>query len=149
MHQEKQVGTAHAAFVGMDALPQAVERVLVMGGDDSAFYTSETLQSVLSYCGQVNPEICVVTAHSTDPQLGRVIRDDDTGHVIAIKEKEELSQEEIIAHTEINTGTYVIDRQWFTKMFPHMPITPGLGEYGLPKAIEVAIDEQNLQTLAT
>lgn len=140
--QEKQVGTAHAAFVGMDALSDSVEKVVVMGGDDGAFYTANTLQSFVNYCGQVEPDICVMTSQSTNPQFGRVLRDEKSGHVIAIKEKEELSQDEIVAHTEVNTGTYVINKKWFEHMFPHMPITPGLGEYGLPKAIEVAIQER-------
>lgn len=140
-YQEKQVGTAHAAFVGMDRLPDGIEKVLVMGGDDSAFYTPETLNEVITYCGRRDPDICVVTSQQTNPGLGRVIRDQKTGHVIAIREKEQLSQEEILANNEINTGTYVIRRHWFMEMFPHMPIIKGLGEYGLNTAIEVALNE--------
>jgi len=36
-------GTAHAAFIGMQKLPQNVNQVFVINGDDSAFYSGKTI----------------------------------------------------------------------------------------------------------
>src|SRR3990167_11089325 len=45
--QEEQLGTAHAAMVGAAALPETIETVCVLQGDDSAFLSPQTLNNFL------------------------------------------------------------------------------------------------------
>lgn len=135
--QDPQLGTAHAAYVGMLATPPQATNVLVMGGDDSAFYTPATLEFFIGQHVAAQATVSVLTRDVPDPaQLGRIIRDAN-GDCVAILEKEQITAAEKNIH-EVNTGTYCINRQWFEAMFPTMPKTEGLGEYGLNDTLRIA-----------
>jgi bifunctional UDP-N-acetylglucosamine pyrophosphorylase/glucosamine-1-phosphate N-acetyltransferase len=135
--QAEQLGTAHAANLGIAALPEQCKNVLVMGGDDSAFYTTETLATFMMEHEQAGATVSVLTATVADPsKLGRIIRD-TTGKCTAILEKEQINESQKTIN-EINTGTYCFDRAWFEGIFPTMPKIEGLGEYGLNRTVEMA-----------
>ena len=135
--QQEQRGTAHAAFLGMHALPERVKTVLVIGGDDSAFYAQETLAHFITEHVQANQVLSLLTAEVADPtQYGRVVRDNPP----RIIEKEYLNEEQKKIH-EISTGTFCFERSWFERIFPVMPPMRKLGEYGLPTAVVMATDE--------
>ena len=138
-HQTEQLGTAHAAFTGMRALPPEVAEVLVMGGDDSAFYKAESLERLVAEHLRSGALVTVLTAEfDTPPLICRVIRD-AAGNCVALREKEHLSAAEQKTIKEINTGTYCLNRAWFEKLFPTMQPLVGLGEYGLNTVVEVAV----------
>lgn len=134
--QEELLGTAHAAYTGMKVLPPGVEEVLVIGGDDSAFYTKKSLESFLDNHLERSATLSLLTAQLENPgQLGRIVRRAD-GEVEII-EKEYLTEEQKKIR-EISTGTFVLNRKWFEEMFPTMPKLRKLGEFGLPTALAVA-----------
>ncbi len=134
--QEEQKGTAQAAYVGMKALSPAIEQVLVIGGDDSAFYRAETLSKLIERHLSAGALLTLLTAEIAHPdQLGRIVRHGD-GRVEII-EKEYLTEEQKNIK-EISTGTFVFNRRWFEDMFPTMPPLRKLGEYGLPTALAMA-----------
>lgn len=131
-HQAEQLGTGHAAFTGMQALPEFVEHVIVMGGDDSAFYTAKTLKKFIMDHVEAARHLTLLTSELDDPRsLGRVIRHAD-GRVEII-EKELLTEEQKMVK-EISTGTFMLHRAWYQRIFPGMPKMEKLGEYGLPTA---------------
>ncbi len=137
-HQAELKGTAHAAYTGMTMLPEHIEHVLVMGGDDSAFYTAATLEKLLASHVANEAKLTLLTAVVENcAALGRIVRHPDGN--IEIIEKEYLTDEQKLIH-EISTGTFVFDRKWFEEMFPTMPMLQKLGEYGLPTALAVARD---------
>jgi UDP-N-acetylglucosamine pyrophosphorylase len=128
--QDQQLGTAHAAYTGMCALPSHIKQVLVMGGDDSAFYTPETLRKFIEEHLNNDMHLTLLSSEMLEPRhLGRVVRNPD-GH-IEVVEKENLTEEQKLL-TEISTGTFMFNRMWFQDMFPTMPKIEKLGEYGLP-----------------
>lgn len=132
-------GTAHAAFTGMLALPKNVEQVLVINGDDSAFYSSESILDFLNQHQKNKATLSVLSAELEDPSLyGRIVKHADGR--IEIIEKEYLTDEQKKIK-EISTGTFCFDRQWFETMFPGMPPLRKLGEYGLPTALAMASNE--------
>jgi UDP-N-acetylglucosamine pyrophosphorylase len=134
--QAEQLGTAHAAFTGMKSLPQNIEHVLVMGGDDSAFYKAETLEKLITTHVNNRNVLTLLTAEPEIPgNIGRVIRQAD-GRV-EIVEKEHMTEEQKKLK-EISTGTFVFDRTWFEEMYPTMPPIPKLNEFGLPTALKIA-----------
>lgn len=138
--QKEQLGTAHAAYVGMQELSQDIGTVLVLGGDDSAFYTADTLLNFIQKHRKQGATVSVLTAEPDNfEQLGRVIRDED-GNFINVLEKEELNEGQKKIH-EASTGTFCIDRKWFEQNFSEMKEIKGLGELGLPKAIEMAVSQ--------
>lgn len=139
--QEEQMGTAHAAYVGMSHLPDKVKHVLVLGGDDSAFYAPKTLISLINKHKQTGSVLSLLTAEIANPSgLGRIVRHEDGK--VEIIEKEYLTEEQKKIK-EISTGTFCFDRAWFEKMFLTMPKLRKLGEYGLPTAVAMA-REKNL-----
>lgn len=137
--QEEQRGTAHAAFIGMKSLPQNIEHVLVMGGDDSAFYKAETLKNFLESHILHKNVLTLLTAEPEVPgNIGRVIRRDNGD--VEIVEKEHMTEEQKKLK-EISTGTFVFDRAWFENMYPSMPPIPKLNEFGLPTALKIVRQE--------
>lgn len=137
--QEELKGTAHAAFTGMKKLPSNADTVLVLNGDDSAFYSVETIIDFIEQHKKNKAVVSVLSAEIDSPvSLGRIVRHD--GGRIEIIEKEYLTEEQKKLN-EISTGTFCFDRNWFETIFPSMPPLRKLGEYGLPTALAVAITE--------
>ena len=138
--QAELLGTAHAAYTGMITLPKNVKHVLVLGGDDSAFYTKESLASLIEKHIEGKYKLSLLSVHVKNPhQLGRIIRHD--GGDIEIIEKEYLTDQQKLLD-EISTGTFVFDREWFEENFPKMPKMRKLGEYGLPTAMAMVRDSK-------
>lgn len=137
--QEELKGTAHAAFTGMKQLPQNADTVLVLNGDDSAFYSVETIINFIEQHKKNKATVSVLSAELDYPvSLGRIVR--HAGGHIEIIEKEYLTEEQKKLK-EISTGTFCFDRQWFETVFPSMPPLRKLGEYGLPTALAMATAE--------
>lgn len=138
--QEEQKGTAHASYIGIKSLDKNIEIVLVLNGDDSAFYQSETLEKMISRHLENKNILTLLSVKLKDPdQLGRIVRHKNGD--IEIIEKEYLIEEQIKIN-EINTNTFIFDRQWFEEMFPKMPLLRKLGEYGLPTVLAMARDQK-------
>ncbi len=137
--QEELKGTAHAAFTGMKQLAKNIDTVLVLNGDDSAFYSDETIVDFIRQHKENKAVVSVLSAEMENPvSLGRIVRHDDGR--IEIIEKEYLTEEQKKLK-EISTGTFCFDRNWFESIFPSMPPLRKLGEYGLPTALAMAIAE--------
>jgi len=136
VEQTELKGTAHAAFVGMQKLPNDVETVLVINGDDSAFYSGATILDLLEQHQKSKATVSVLSVELDDPSLyGRIIKHDNGR--IEIIEKEYLTDEQKKIR-EVSTGTFCFNRKWFEEMFPNMPPLKKLGEYGLPVALAMA-----------
>ena len=134
--QEELLGTAHAAYIGMKVLPREIKHVLVIGGDDSAFYTAETLQRLVGvHIAHKNTLTLLSVKLAEPPFVGRVVR--HSGGRVEIIEKEYLPDELRDIH-EVSTGAFVFERAWFEDIFPTMPKLRKLGEYGLPTALAMA-----------
>lgn len=134
--QKELLGTAHAAYTGIRVLPLGVTDVVVLGGDDSAFYTQETLRKMLQQHRESGAVLTLLTARVEHPeQLGRIVR--HPNGTIEIIEKEYLTPEQKLI-SEISTGTFIFNRAWFESIFPTMPKLRKLGEYGLPTALAMA-----------
>lgn len=132
--QTEQLGTAHAAYTGIRALPTEVEEVLVLGGDDSAFYQPGTLYEFMDEHLKSGAVLSMLSAEVENPTVGRIVRGEKG---IEVVEKEYLTDEQKKIK-EISTGTYCINRKWFEEVFPQMPQLRKLGEWGLPTALALA-----------
>jgi bifunctional UDP-N-acetylglucosamine pyrophosphorylase/glucosamine-1-phosphate N-acetyltransferase len=47
--QEEQLGTGHAASLGLSQVPPGSEDVMVLYGDDTAFYRPETFKDLINF----------------------------------------------------------------------------------------------------
>lgn len=138
--QEPRLGTAHAAKIGADKISQEATHLLIIQGDDSAFYKKETIAKFINQAK--NYKIGFTTVRLPDPGgFGRVVRDNN-GQVTAIVEKESTTFEQKKIN-EVNAATYLVDRIWFNENYPKLkPSQVGKGELIMPDFIETAFDQK-------
>jgi bifunctional UDP-N-acetylglucosamine pyrophosphorylase / glucosamine-1-phosphate N-acetyltransferase len=104
--QPEQRGTGDALDVALRALPDDVDRVLVLPGD-TPLLRPETLAALLA----VDPELPLglLTTELDDPDgYGRVLRDADGAVVGIVEDRDADATQRRI--TEVNAGMYVLDR---------------------------------------
>lgn len=141
--QEEQKGTGHAVMVAKDVVDPTNSHILVIQGDDSAFYSPDTLVNLLSWHIKEKARVSLLTLKHPQPkELGRIIRN-KKGDIISIKEKEVLTPAERKIN-EINTGTYCFDAQWLWENIKKLkPSATGKGELILPDLIKIAVEQKD------
>ena len=136
--QKELLGTAHAAYTGIVSLPENIKQALVINGDDSAFYSKETLEKFINGHLQSDAVLSILTVELSDPTMyGRIVRENGKTYIV---EKEYLNDEQKKIN-ETSTGTFCFDREWYEKMFPTMPKMKKINEYGLPTTLSVANEQ--------
>ena len=136
--QRERLGTGHAAAVGLKKVSVDARNVLVINGDDSAFYKLDTIQKVLNkHVGKGNT-ITFVTLELENPSgLGRVVRKGEKV-VGVVEEKIASSKEKKIK--EINDGVYCFRRSWLEENLPKIKKSP-VGEYYIVDLIGLAVSQ--------
>ncbi len=138
-YQPKRLGTAHATLAAESKIPRNIKDVLVVMGDDSAFYDPQTIIDLIELHRQKSPSITMLTVHKKDPKgLGRVIRD-ETGHVTGIIE-EKLATPAERKIKEVNAACYVFKTSFLWPALKKVKRNP-TGEYFLPDLIQIANQE--------
>lgn len=139
--QPEQKGTGHAVICAENFVDKKNKYTLVIQGDDSAFYRPETIANFVKNHDIEKAKVSLLTLRHPKPaELGRIIRDKD-GRVVAIKEKEVLTEEEKKIR-EINTATYCFDSAWLWENLPQLkPSATGKGELILPDLIKLAVEQ--------
>ncbi len=137
--QSRRLGTAHAVMSAEAKIPKNIEDVVVVMGDDSAFYNPDTITKLVDLHREKSPSITMLTVQKNDPTgLGRVIRD-ETGHVTGIVEEKlaRLAEKKI---KEINAACYVFKTSFLWPALKKIKRNP-TGEYFLTDLIEIANHE--------
>ncbi len=144
--QEKRLGTAHAALKGLEKMPEEVENVLILNGDDSAFYTERVIKDLVKKHVESDASFTFLTLSVANPQgLGRVVRNLDGDVVKIVEEKDATSLEREI--TEINPACYLFKTSFLKKFLKQVKKSPITGEYYLVSLVELAV--QNKEKLTT
>jgi len=136
--QEKQLGTGHAILCAKKYLKNYKD-ILVLGGDDSAFYHPSTIKRLIKKHLQEKAVITFLTIEHPNPEgLGRIIRD-ERGKIVAIVEEKEanLVQKKI---KEINAGCYCFQTKWLLNNLTKIKLHPQSGEYYITDLIKLAIE---------
>jgi len=137
-HQSKRLGTAHAVSTALRKLPGDVKTVLVVGGDDSAFYTKETLVNLIGTHQKKHTKLSFLTIKVDDPTgLGRVVTDNHGIVKGVIEEKDATNSQRKIK--EINPGCYIFEVDFLKQYLKKVKKSPITGEYYLTSLIEIAI----------
>lgn len=136
--QGEKRGTAAALEAGIKVLRPPIKYVLVMYGDDSAFYTPELLKFIVDEHQKYQAEVTVLSIKVTDPTgLGRIVRSSN-GEIKEIVEEKVASEDEKKIQ-EINTGCYCFDLDFLKKRLPEIEINPTSQEYYLTDIVDVAL----------
>lgn len=124
VYQPDPLGTGHAVSCAMAEIPPDIDTILVLNGDDSSFYTKETIEKVLAEHKKNNSVISLVTTKVKNPTgLGRIIRTKD-GSIQAIREEKSATAEEKLI-SEVNIGFYVFNSDWIRQTLPKIKPLPG------------------------
>lgn len=145
--QRKRLGTGHAALCGLKKLPKDVKDVLIINGDDSAFYPHSLIKKLIQMHFLSNAAITFLTIEKDNPfGLGRIARD-NAGQVVAIVEEKDATstQREI---KEINPGCYILKVDFLKKYLTKIQKSKITGEYYLTSIIDLGIkNSEKIETL--
>lgn len=134
-------GTADAAKAGFDQISDKIKTLVVINGDDSAFYRPETIKKIIATHLERQRKLTFVSLIKDNPfGLGRVIRGKNGLIIKVVEEKDATDAERKIK--EVNDGLYVFDKDWFGKNINKIKKGPQ-GEYYLVDMIKLAIDQKD------
>jgi bifunctional UDP-N-acetylglucosamine pyrophosphorylase/glucosamine-1-phosphate N-acetyltransferase len=133
IHQEEQLGTAHAVLRAMAAVEDN-PTVLVLYGD-TPLVTVDTLQALLASVGD---GVALLTAVVENPAgYGRILRGDD-GSVQAIVEHKDATAKQLTI-SEINTGIIAMAAERFRQWLKVIDNDNAQNEYYLTDIIGLAV----------
>ncbi len=143
--QHEPLGTGHAAETGLQAVSNNSDVIAVLYGDDTAFYSPETISAVLNHHIQTKAEITFVTVKKEDPSgLGRIVR--KNGDLVAIIEEKDATEEQKNIK-EVNDGLYFFDKNHLIENIASLNPSSATGELYLTDLIELALkNKRNVQT---
>lgn len=137
--QKIRLGTAHAVKTALDKLPDTINNVLVVQGDDSAFYGESVIKTLLETHEKAHAALTMLTVELDNPYgLGRIIRDNQEKITAVIEEKDATAEQRNIR--EINPACYVFSVTFLKKYLPFVKKSSVTGEYYLTSLIHIAIE---------
>lgn len=141
MQENSKGGTADAAKIGFEKVSKDAKVLIVINGDDSAFYTPETIKKIIKIHKERQRKLTFMSLMKKDPTgLGRVIRRPDGLISNIVEEKDATSEEKKVK--EVNGGLYVFDRDWFNENIKKVKKGPQ-GEFYLVDLVKIAIDQKD------
>ncbi|MCZ6792334.1 MAG: NTP transferase domain-containing protein [Planctomycetota bacterium] len=160
--QEEQLGTGHAARIGVDGLwarggdrrgdaestrdaksTWADADVLIFNGD-LPLLRPATVRRLVDHHRRSGAEVTLLTVRKSDPRgFGRIVRAPGGGPVTRIVEEADADAE-TLAIREVNVGTYVFRVSTFRECFDRTSPDNRQGEYYLPDVAMCAADEGRL-----
>jgi NDP-sugar pyrophosphorylase family protein len=140
VYQAEQLGTGHALKISIPELPLECNEVIVLNGDDSAFYDVFTLREFIENHRQSRAKLSLMTIKVKNPAgLGRISRNPDGKIQKIIEEIDALGNEKKI--NEINTGCYIFNVDWLKKSIGQISKSNS-GEYYIPDLVSVAVNQK-------
>jgi len=138
--QEIPQGTGHALSCGLLKVPSNIEHVLVMNGDDSAFYSKEVLEKLVTSHIASSADVTLLTIEKENPfGLGRIIRDNEGKLIDIIEEKNATEEQRLIK--EVNPGCYIFRLSFLNENKNKIQKNELTGEYYINNFIELAVRE--------
>lgn len=133
--QERRLGTAHAAGVGLAALPLREGRLFLLCGD-APLIRAETLRRLARHHARAGAAATMLTAVVEAPAgYGRVVREGEE-LVGVVEEADATDAQRRIA--EVNTGAYVFDLPFLRAALPGVAPENSQGEFYLPDVLALA-----------
>lgn len=145
--QAKRLGTAHAVHCGLKKVPENIENVLVLNGDDSALYKVNTIKDLINKHIETDAAFTFLTIEMENPAgLGRVIRGKQ-GTVLAIVEEKDAT-DDIKKIKEVNPACYIFKKSFLKKYLNLIKKSSVTGEYYLTSLIDIGIkNNEKIETL--
>lgn len=147
VEQSKRLGTAHAVSCALKKVPKNIDTVLVLNGDDSAFYTNDIIKKLIKTHWEENAALSFLTIIVNNPVgLGRIIRDNNDKVIGIVEETDATEKQRKI--TEINPACYIFEVSFLKKYLGKVKKSLVSGEYYLTSLIDIAIkNKENLEAV--
>ncbi len=144
--QEQRLGTGHAVMQAMPELEDFHGTVLVLYGDVPLIRPA-TLQGLLEQVSAQTP-LAVMGFIAEDPHgYGRLIVDEFSGHLAAIREERDATDEE--RHIDLcNSGIMALRAELLRELLPRLSRDNDQGEYYLTDVVELANEAGHRAALA-
>lgn len=145
--QKKRLGTAHAVKSALSKFNSDTNHILVLNGDDSAFYSKETIRKLVEKHLKDDADFTFLTIEKENPfGLGRVVRDKNGKIKEVVEEKDASKKERLIK--EVNPACYIFKLDFLKKYLPQVKKSPITGEYYLTSLIGIGIEyNEKIETL--
>lgn len=139
VHQEEQLGTAHAVKTAKDILGTEKGTTIVVCGD-TPLISDETIKNLLDFHESESAVATVLSAKVDNPfGYGRIIRDEN-GLVSGIVEQKDASSAEAEVN-EISSGIFAFDNEKLFETLEKVNNDNAQGEYYLPDVIRILKEE--------
>jgi bifunctional UDP-N-acetylglucosamine pyrophosphorylase / glucosamine-1-phosphate N-acetyltransferase len=139
--QENPIGTADALKSALPKISVEAKDILLLNGDDSAFYNSDTLNDFINSHRSFQADVSVMIAQADEKRrIGRVIRD-DLGKFMMILEANEYEQSNYTSQ-EINCGAYIFKKDWVKEKIGNVKKSLS-GEYYITDLLNIAQEKDN------
>ncbi len=133
--QEEQLGTGHAVLCAGDACKESNQVMILCG--DTPLIRSQTLQEMIASHNRSDAVITLMTTMPANPfGYGRVISDDQ-GNILKIVEQKDADEEQQQIR-EINTGIYLVQRDFLFQALQQVGTDNSQGEVYLTDIISIA-----------
>lgn len=135
-YQHKPYGTGHAIYCSIPLIDSYKKHLFIVNGDDSAFYSKDTLINFLDSHIKTRAMVSVITLKLTgENQYGKIFRGKD-GRFINLLEDDKYRKSKAKSE-EINCGAYIFDKRWLAD---HVDlIEPNTkDEYNLTELLNIA-----------
>lgn len=137
VHQAEQKGTADAVSLAMESIRDFTGLIVVLCGD-VPLITSERIAGLIEAHKKAGASITVLTTEVDDPSgYGRIFRGAD-GSVMKIVEDRD-ADENIKGIREINTGIYVFNGGFLSKIISNIGSANAQKEFYLTDSVEIGI----------
>ena len=134
-------GTADAAKTGLKYVSEKSKIVVVINGDDSAFFRPESIKEVIDLHKKTKSTLTFVSLERENPKgLGRVIRN-SKGELLGIVEEKDATEAQRRIK-EVNDGLYVLERDWLDTNINKVQKSPVTGEYYLVDLVQIAVADK-------
>ncbi len=145
--QRRRLGTAHATKCGFNKMPKNIDDVLVINGDDSAFYTVSLMKKLIKKHYQSNAQFTFLTIEKDDPMgLGRVVRDKNKKLIAIVEEKDAAPCQKLIK--EVNPSCFIFKSSFLRKYLKKVEKSKFTNEYYLTRLIRLGIkDNLKIETM--
>ncbi|MCB9497974.1 MAG: bifunctional UDP-N-acetylglucosamine diphosphorylase/glucosamine-1-phosphate N-acetyltransferase GlmU [Erysipelotrichaceae bacterium] len=131
-------GTGNAVLQAKNLLRDKEGSTLVICGD-TPLVTTESIENIFKVHEKINNKLTIVTAVLENPKgYGRIIREEKSNHVLAIKEEKDCNEYEKDIH-EVNAGLYVFDNKSLFEYIDQLTTNNAQKEYYLTDLVEIFI----------
>ncbi len=139
IEQKKLLGTADSLKVSLDKIPDKCDTLLILFGDDSAFYKQETILEFLNYHIKNRNKATFLTSYLEEPNPIGGLNLDDEGRVLGVLRQSEIIKNNLKKYP-ILCGAFCFDKDWIVKNISKIEKSDLSGEYTLPSIYKVALE---------